>query len=164
MKPVSWEQMQSYYRIPLIKLPGVTLYRAAYTRKHLPLFAADAILKDPIHPLFPQTQQRYNARSRATLWWNVTSNTTSANPKRVVKSWNNRRLRRAVVEGLEANGLDAEGRVVGEQVEGLRSGLSGTFILYARSAALTADFQELRMQIGLVLQEILWQRAEYRFC
>ncbi|MCJ1476041.1 Chitin synthase, class 5 [Lambiella insularis] len=79
----------------------------------------------------------------------------STNTKKVVRSWINRRLRRAVVEALRANGFDAEGRLAGGEDGDPRPGIKGTLVVHAQSAAQRAKFVQLKTQIELIVKEIL---------
>ncbi|MCJ1393129.1 hypothetical protein MMC18_006001 [Xylographa bjoerkii] len=145
-------------KAPFMKVSGLTLCRAAYSPMHSPPFVAATILSDPTHILYPQTKQRYDTRSQETLWWNVTSNTMPIK-KRVVRSWNNRRMRRAVIEALETYGLDVEGKLAAGKVEGRAQGLKGTLIIHALPDVLSAKFVDVKLQMELLVKELVRRRS-----
>ncbi|MCJ1377848.1 hypothetical protein MMC17_000944 [Xylographa soralifera] len=142
------------YKTKLLKIYGLTVCRAAYSPTHSPPFVAAAILSDTTHILYPPTKRRYDMRSQETLWWNVTSNTMSS-VKKVVRSWNNRRMRRAIIEALETCGLDAEGKPAVGKVEGRAQGLKGTLIIHALPSVLSTKFVDVRLQMELLIKELI---------
>ena len=141
----------------LLKVYGLTVCRAAYSPTHTLPFVANAILSDTTHILYLPTKRRYDTRSRETLWWNVTSNTI-AGVKKVVRSWNDRRMRRAIIEALNTCGLDAEGKPPAGKGEEPAQGLKGTLIIHALPSALSTKFVDVKLQMELLVRELVRRR------
>ncbi|MCJ1283133.1 hypothetical protein MMC26_002460 [Xylographa opegraphella] len=144
----------SPFKTKLLKISGLTVCRAAYSPAHTPPFVAAAILSEPNHILYPPTKKRYDTRSRETLWWNVTSNTMST-VKKVMRSWNNRRMRRAIIEALATCGLDAEGKPAAGDGERRAQGLKGTLIIHALPIILSTKFVDVKLQMELLIRDLI---------
>lgn len=74
----------------------------------------------------------------------------------VVKSWNQRRLKRAVLESLREKGYDRLGRRVGTNgVVEQGKNLKGTLEISGFNNMALAEWKEVRRQIGLVVEKVV---------
>lgn len=135
-----------------LKVAGLNVCRVKYTSSYHPLPIAETILKDRAHVLYLPTKQRWESRSKNTLWWNVNSNALSL--KRTVRSWCNRRLRIAVIEALRSHGFDADGKLLGDNGDVPHPGLRGTLAVTALPCLVTTKFTEVRIQTNLLIQAL----------
>ena len=145
---------------PCLSVPGLTVCRLSWNRDHRPGLAARMILDNTAHVLYESTKQRYETRSKDSLWWSVVVN--HMNEKRVLRSWIKRRLKRAFVAALAARGLDENGRAPDEPLS--RSdmvSLKGTLEILALTPVIRAGFAVIQHDTGLIVDEIIRQNGKH---
>lgn len=145
---------------PHLSVPGLTVCRVSWNRDHRPGFAAKMILDNTSHVLYEPTRQKYESRSKDSLWWSIVVN--HMNEKRVLRSWINRRLRRAFVAALANRGLDDNGRAPDESLSRSdRVSLKGTLEIFALPQVIKADFAMIQHDTGIVVDEIIRQTGKH---
>src|SRR6266516_5930695 len=103
-------------RPPILRLPKVTLFKLEFGHSHIPSPAAQSILSLRRHPLYIRVARQRQQREEQPLWLHFFTYKTVV-PKRVVRAWCDRMLRKAIVKALEDRGYDASGRPI--KVNGL---------------------------------------------
>ncbi|KAI9838900.1 MAG: hypothetical protein M1819_004108 [Sarea resinae] len=141
-----------------IEIPGVTIFQAQFCPEQRPALASMPMLSNPLHPLYPVVKRRYDARDPNSLWWNVYTN-IAVSPKRVVRSWLNRRTKNAIVEALKVRGYDADGRSISGEDVGT-SNLRGSMNILTKLPMIVADFETVKEQAGQVIDRVQQLNAQ----
>lgn len=137
-----------------IGLPTVNILRFAFSPTFYPSHSANLILSDLDNVRRERTKARLLARPRDELW--VTYSCNAFIKQSVVKSWNQRRLKRAVLESLREKGYDRLGRRVGTNgVVEQGKNLKGTLEISGFNNMALAEWKEVRRQIGLVVEKVV---------
>lgn len=137
-----------------IGLPTVNILRFAFSPTFYPSHSANLILSDLDNVRRERTKARLLARPRDELW--VTYSCNAFIKQSVVKSWNQRRLKHAVLEALRDKGYDRLGRRVGTNgVVGQGNYLQGMLEINGFNNMALAEWKEVRRQIGLVLEKVV---------
>ncbi|KAI9817496.1 MAG: hypothetical protein M1827_001106 [Pycnora praestabilis] len=145
---------------PLKKLhcKDITYFMVFYSPDPVPSHMAQNILDNHLHVLYFATKQRYSERDRDTLWWSV-STLNSVEPKRVVRSWLNRRGKISVTEALRSKGLDQDGRYIEGAPQksfiGHKGNLRGSFHMQMKQEMVSAKFEDVRKQAGLAVDLLI---------
>lgn len=148
-------------------LPTVNILRFAFSPTfYYPSHSANLILSDLDNVRRERTKARLLARPRDGLW--VTYSCNAFIKQSVVKSWCQRRLKRAVLEALRDRGYDGLGRRIGTNGNGDRDGvvviveeqeqgmnLRGTLEINGFNNLALAEWNEVRRQIGLVVERVV---------
>src|SRR5256885_14672533 len=98
-------------RPPILHLPKVTHFKLEFGHSHIPSPAAQGILSLKRHPLYIRVTRQQQQREEQPLWLHFFTYKAVV-PKRIVRAWCDRRLRRAIVKALEDRGYDASGRPI----------------------------------------------------
>lgn len=146
----------------LLPLPSsLTAYTLSYTPSHLPPTSTLAILARPSHVLRGSTVRRAALKDTRTLWWTVSMRNAEAQRK-VVRSWCNRRMKKAVREALRERGFDGEGRWKGERAKGTEKGsgrkergLSGTAVFMMREEMVSMKFERVKEVAAVGVEELV---------
>lgn len=143
-------------------LPTVNILRFAFSpTTFYPSHSANLILSDLDNVRRERTKARLLARPRDGLW--VTYSCNAFIKQSVVKSWCQRRLKRAVLEALRDRGYDKLGRrriekgkngVVVVEQQG-KINLRGTLEINGFSNMALAEWEEVKRQIGLVVERVV---------
>lgn len=136
-------------------LPTVNILRFAFSPTFYPSHSANLILSDLDNVRRERTKARLLARPRDRLW--VTYSCNAFIKQSVVKSWSQRRLKRAVLEALRDRGYDRLGRRIettGAVVE-QGTNLRGTLEINGFNNMALAEWKEVRRQIGLVVGRVV---------
>ncbi len=73
----------------------------------------------------------------------------------MVRNWCQKRVKNALLEEMRDRGYDKEGRRVGRNGElGKGKDLVGSLELFGFEALVTAEWQEVRRQVGLVIERV----------
>lgn len=137
-----------------IGLPTVNILRFAFSPTFYPSHSAHLILSDLDNVRRERTKARLLARPRDELW--VTYSCNAFIKQSVVKSWNQRRLKRALLEALRDKGYDRLGRRVGTNgVVEQGKNLQGTLEINGFNNMALAEWKEVRRQIGLVVEKVV---------
>lgn len=151
-------------------LPTVNILRFAFSPTfYYPSHSANLILSDLDNVRRERTKARLLARPRDGLW--VTYSCNAFIKQSVVKSWCQRRLKRAVLEALRDRGYDRLGRRIGTNGNGDRDrdgvvvvvvkeeeqgmNLRGTLEINGFNNLALAEWKEVRRQIGLVVERVV---------
>lgn len=135
-------------------LPTVNILRFAFSPTFYPSHSASLILSDLDNVRRERTKARLLARPRDELW--VTYSCNAFIKQSAVKSWNQRRLKRAVLEVLRDRGYDRFGRRVGtDGVVEQGKNLQGTLEINGFNNMALAEWKEVRRQIGLVVEKVV---------
>lgn len=146
-----------------IGLPTVNILRFAFNPNlYYPSHSANLILSDLDNVRRERTKARLLVRPRDGLW--VTYSCNAFIKQSVVKSWCQRRLKRAVLEALRYRGYDRLGRRIGtngvavveeeEEEQGIMN-LRGTLEINGFNNLALAEWKEVRRQIGLVVERVV---------
>ena len=78
------------------------------------------------------------------------------NAKRVVRTWTNRRLRRAFTESLRLQGYDSDGKRIDQSAAQMDTkALKGTLEIFTKEAIITATGAEVQSQAALIVNEVI---------
>lgn len=150
----------------IISKSGFNAFRPIYNEHHdpdlnYPIWSTD-ITTSILHT---RTRQRIWDRPRDCLWWTV-SMTLKNGGKHTVRKWCIRRTRIALVQALEASGLDKDGRRIKPQSDEQQAGpqLWGSLHLALNSSALTLPFttiqEETRRLVKMLLERPFTRPSE----
>lgn len=135
-------------------LPTVNILRFAFSPTFYPSHSANLILSDLDNVRRERTKARLLARPRDELW--VTYSCNAFIKQSVVKSWSQRRLKRAVLEALRDRGYDRLGRRIGTNgVVEQGKNLQGTLEINGFNNLALAEWKEVRRQIDLVVEKVV---------
>ena len=148
-RPVPKPFLSQKYILTYKQLPGLEVCGYRYYTKPMLFFFTQKILEDKYHVLYQKAKKAVDARDKNRLWICVTANSMKAN--KVVRTRATRRLRTAILESLSEHGYSRDGKAL---VEGQRN-LVGSLQLHAFAPVVMAKFQELKSQMGLVIQDMV---------
>ena len=130
-------------------IPGLNVCGFRYFRIPKLTHQAFRILIEKRNVLYQKTRERADARDRSIIWLHVNANQLQA--KRVVRIRAQRRLRSVFHMSLNEHGYDKDGRSLVSHQRGLK----GSVELYALGPAVTEKFEEMKSQMGMIVQSII---------
>ncbi|KAF2712720.1 hypothetical protein K504DRAFT_360987, partial [Pleomassaria siparia CBS 279.74] len=128
-------------------------------------FIHHRLVEDKDHPLHFVQKRILRERKEEGLWWHVTVTAQTSRAK-VVRSWVRRRMQNAFIAELRERDIAQDGKLVADKTSDIGKhgiekkrlgtmGLTGSVKLQAGSLAVTAKYEEIRAEIGGVVDALL---------
>lgn len=114
-------------------------------------YFAERHFTDTSAPLYEVLKRKWAKRPQ-NLWWNVNAGLTQCGKNKVVRSWLQRRVRKAVEEALRDRGLKVNGEWIGEEK---RAALKGSVLFWIGEECLRANSNVLRNEVSKAVDFII---------